>query len=166
MKRGEKRMAGAKCKYETCVKPYLKEINKKVRQGVVEEEIAKALDISVATLNNYKKQFPELAEALSKDKGKDVLQRLINAGIKSATGYFEEEEETIIVLVGDDNEVAKKQKVIRKKWNPPNPTLNMYYTKFYGKDKGFTGDPLKHELEKAKFDFERARASLKDFTDY
>lgn len=159
-------MAGAKGKYETCVKPYLKEINKKVRQGIVEEEIAKALGISVASLNNYKNQHPELKEALSKNKGKDVLQQLINAGIRSATGYFEEEEETIIVLVGDDNEVAKKQKVIRKKWNPPNPSLNMYYTKFYGKDKGFTGDPLKHELEQAKFDFERARASLKDYTDY
>ena len=159
-------MAGAKCKYETCVKPYLKEIKKKVRQGVVEEEIAKALGISVATLNNYKNQFPEFKEALSKDKGKDVLQQLINAGIKGATGYFEEEEETVIILVGDDNEVAKKQKTIRKKWNPPNPTLNIYYTKQYGKDKGFTNDPLKHELDKAKFDFERARASFKDYQDY
>lgn len=159
-------MAGAKSKYETCVKPYLDEINRKVRQGVIEEDIAKSLNISVATLNNYKKQHPEFAEALSKDKGKDVLQKLINAGIEGATGYFKEEEVTTIILVGDDNEVAKKQKVITKKWFPPNPTLNIYYTKFYGKDEGFTTDPLKHELEKAKFDFEKARASMKDSTDY
>lgn len=159
-------MAGAKSKYETCVKPYLKEINEKVRQGVIEEEIAKALGISVASLNNYKNKFPELAEALSKDKGKDVLQQLINAGVKSAIGYFEEEEETIVVLVGEENEVAKKQKVIKKRWNPPNPTLNIYYTKHYGKEQGFTGDPLKHELEKAKFEFEKAKQSLKDYTDY
>lgn len=159
-------MAGAKSKYETCVKPYLEEINKKVRQGVIEEEIAKALNISVATLNNYKKQYPEFAEALSKNKGKDVLQQLVNAGIKSATGYFEEEEQTTIVLVGDENEVAKKQKVISKKYFPPNPTLNIYYTKIFGKDEGYTNDPLKHELEEAKFAFEKAKASLKDFTDY
>lgn len=159
-------MAGAKGKYETCVKPYLKEINKKVRQGVIEEDIAHSLGISVASLNNYRNQHPELKEALSKNKGKDVLQQLINAGIKSATGYFETEEETVIVLVGDENEVAKKQKVIRKKWNPPNPTLNMYYTKFYGKDKGFTGDPLKHELDKAKFEFDKAVQSLKDLKEY
>ena len=159
-------MAGAKSKYETCVKPYLDEINKKVRQGVIEEEIAKALNISVATLNNYKKQYPELVEALSKNKGKDVLQQLINAGIKSAIGYFEEEEQTTVILVGEDNEVAKKQKVVNKKWFPPNPTLNIYYTKIYGKEEGFTSDPLKHELEEAKFEFEKARQSLKDFTDY
>ena len=134
-------MAGAKSKYETHVKPYLEEINAKVRQGVVEEEIAKALNISVATLNNYKKQHKEFAEALSKDKGKDVLQQLINAGIRSATGYFEEEETTTIVLVGEDNEVGKKQKVINKRYYPPNPTLNIYYTKHFGKDEGFTTDP-------------------------
>lgn len=159
-------MAGAKSKYETHVKPYLEEINAKVRQGVIEEEIAKALNISVATLNNYKKQHKEFAEALSKDKGKDVLQQLINAGVRSATGYFEEEETTTIVLVGEENEIGKKQKVINKRYYPPNPTLNIYYTKHFGKDEGFTTDPLKHELEKAKFDFEKARASLKDLTDY
>ena len=144
----------------------MKDINDKVRKGVVESEIAKSLGISVATLNNYKKQYPELVEALSKDKGKDILQQLVNAGIEQAIGYFKEEETTTIILVGEDNEVAKKQKVITKKWFPPNPTLNIYYTKFYGKEDGFTGDPLKHELEKAKFEFEKQRQSLKDFTDY
>lgn len=159
-------MAGAKSKYETHVKPYLKEINEKVRQGVVEEEIAKALNISVATLNNYKKQYTEFAEALRKDKGKDVLQQLINAGVRSAIGYFEEEETTTVIVVGEENEVAKKQKTFTKKYYPPNPTLNIYYTKHFGKDEGFTTDPLKHDLEKAKFDFERARASFKDLHDY
>ena len=37
--------AGAKSKYEQQVKPYLEDINKKVREGIVEAEIAKALNI-------------------------------------------------------------------------------------------------------------------------
>ena len=59
-------MAGAKSKYETNIKPYLKEIRKKIKEGVTESEIAKALGISVASLNNYKLKYPELKEALSK----------------------------------------------------------------------------------------------------
>ena len=94
-------MAGRKNRYEEYVKPYLEEINKKVREGVIESEIAKALGISVATLNNYKLKYPELRDALSKNKGADVLQKLVNSGIESACGYFKENETTTIVL-GDD----------------------------------------------------------------
>ncbi len=158
--------AGRKGKYETHVQPNLDWINEQVRNGVIEEEIAKELNISKATLNNYKQAHPEFAEALSSNRGKDVLQKLINAGIEAATGYYKEEETTTIVLVGDDNEVGKKQKVISKKWFPANPTLNIYYTKIFGKDEGFTSDPLKFELDKAKLDFEKAKQSLKDLHEY
>lgn len=77
---------GAKSKYETLVKPRLEEINKKVRQWVTEAAIADALGISVASLNNYRNKHPEFAEVLSKGKGADVLNDLVNAGIESASG--------------------------------------------------------------------------------
>ena len=145
--------AGAKPKYETLVKPYLAEINKKIREGVIEKEIAKSLGISVATLNTYKKQYPEFAEALSKDKGADVLQSLINAGIKAATGHFENDETTVIIL--DENGIpSKKQKTIQKRYYPPNPVLNKFYVLNYGKEQGFVSDPLEYELKKAKQEFD------------
>ena len=78
---------GAKSKYETNVKPYLETIKKKVRQGITEAAIAEALGISVATLNNYKNKHDELKDALTKDKGADILDSLINAGIEAAKGY-------------------------------------------------------------------------------
>lgn len=156
-------MAGRKSKYETAVKPYLDEINKKVRQGVIEEEIAKSLGICVASLNNYRNKYPEFKEALSKGKGKEVLQDLINAGIESAKGYYKENETTIIIL-DEEGKPSKRQKTITKTWYPPNPSLNQFYTKIYGKDEGFVSDPLDYELKKAKHDLDEAIAKEKNWT--
>lgn len=143
-------MAGRKSKYETAVKPYLDEINKKVREGVIEEEIAKALGISVATLNNYKLKYPELKEALSKNKGKEVLQKLINAGIESAIGYYKDE---VSITEKDGVKVTTKT----RKWVPANGTLNIFYVKNFGKDEGFASDPLDYELKRAKAELEREK---------
>lgn len=143
-------MAGRKSKYENCVKPYLDDINEKVRQGIIEEEIAKSLGISVATLNNYKSKYPEFKKALSKDKGKDVLQSLINAGIESAKGYYKDE----ITIVEDSN--GKKTTTKTRKWYPANASLNQFYVKNYGKGEGFVADPLDYELKKAKQELDEA----------
>lgn len=143
-------MAGRKSKYENVVKPYLDDINKKVREGVTEEEIAKALGICVATLNNYKLKYPELKEALSKNKGKEVLQKLINAGIQSAIGYYKDE---VTITEKDGVKVTTKT----RKWVPANGTLNIFYVKNYGKDEGFVSDPLDYELKRAKAELEQAK---------
>ena len=152
--------SGRKSKYETSVEPYLEAINKKIREGVTEEAIAESLGICVATLNNYKKKHPELAAALRDDKGKDVLEKLVNAGIEAACGRWIEEEVTVVV-VDEDGIPSKKQKTFTKKYLPPNPTLNIYYTKVYGKDEGFTNDPAELELKKAKFELDKAVEEVK-----
>ena len=152
---------GAKYKYELLVKPYLAQIQQKVRQGVIEAEIAKALNISVASLNNYKNQHKELRDALSKNKGADVLQDIVNAGVKGSTGYYVEEE-TITIVIGADGQ-EKKQKVINKRWVPANATLNIFYAKNFGKNDGFVSDPLDYELKKAKHELDEALAKANNW---
>ena len=148
---------GRKSKYETCVKPYLEEINKKIREGITESEIAKALGISVATLNNYKADHEELRKALSQNKGADVLQDLVNSGIKAATGYWVENETTTYGRDEDGNIVVKSV-TKNKVWIPANPTLHKFYVLNYGKEQGFTADPLEYELKKQKAEFEKKLA--------
>ena len=161
----EKTKKGRKCLYPQLVKPRLAWINEQIRNGVTEKAIADTLGITEQTLANYKHKYPELAEALTKDKGKDVLQRLINSGIEAACGKWVEEE-TIVIQLDEDGEPSKRQKTITKKYIPPNPSLNQYYTKHYGKEEGFTGDPLALEFKKAKLDFDKAVQSTKDWKDY
>lgn len=154
--------AGAKSKYETCVEPHLKEINESVRRGVCEAEIAKSLGISVASLNNYKKAHPELAEALSKDKGATALQELINAGLEAAKGYFKENE-TITVALDEKGNPTKRQKVTTKIWYPPNAVLHKFYVLNFGKNEGLVNDPLEYELRKARQEFEQAESKERNW---
>ena len=153
---------GARSKYEVCVKPYLAEINKKVREGVTEAAIAQALGISVASLNNYRNQHPELAEALGKDKGADVLRALMNAGIEAAKGRYIENEQTIYRI--DDNGEPVIEKVIKNKvWQAPNPALHKFYVLNFGKEQGLTSEPLEFELRKKKYEFDEALERKKNW---
>lgn len=153
---------GAKSKYEIHCLPYLKEINEKVRQGVTEAEIAKALGISVASLNNYKNQYPEFAEALSKNKGADELQALVNAGVEAAKGCYRENEQSIYTIDEDGNPVLEKV-IVNKVWQPPNPSLNKFYVVNFGKEQGFSNDPLQHELKKQKQEFDEKLEKAKNW---
>lgn len=156
---------GRKCKYDELVKPRLAWINEQVRNGISEKAISAALGITEVTLNNYKNKYSELKEALSKSKGADVLQRLINSGIESACGQWVTEE-TIVVQLDEKGNPSKRQKTTTKKYIPPNPALNQYYTKHFGQEEGFTGDPLALEFKKAKLAFEKAVQGEKDWKDY
>jgi hypothetical protein len=154
---------GAKSKYETCVKPYLAEINKKVREGVTEAAIAKTLGISVASLNNYRNKHPEFAEALSKDKGADVLQALINAGVKAAIGGYKlTTKKTIWGQDENGNPVIEKQEEYETE-QPPNPALNKFYVQNFGREQGFSNDPLQYELKKQKQEFEEKIEKAKNW---
>lgn len=153
---------GAKSKYETLVKPYLAEINEKVRQGVTEAEIAKALGISVASLNNYRNRYPEFKQALSKNKGKDELEALVNAGVEAAKGCYKTNRQTIYTVDEGGNPVIEK--VIENEiWQPPNPALNKFYVQNFGRDQGYSNDPLQYELKKQKQEFEEKLEKLKNW---
>ena len=153
---------GAKSKYETLVKPYLEEVNKKVREGVTEAEIAKALGISVASLNNYRNQYDDFREALSKNKGADVLQSLVNAGIEAAIGGYKENEQITYKMDENGNPVIT-QVVKTKVWQPPNSTLHKFYVLNYGKEQGLVNDPLEYELKKKKQEFDEKLEQAKNW---
>lgn len=56
------------------------------RQGLFDKQIAKNMGISEATLYNYKRDYPEIKEALR--KGKEVVDiEVENAMLKRAIGY-------------------------------------------------------------------------------
>lgn len=150
-------MAGRKNKYNTAVKPYLEEINKKIREGVTESEIAKSLGISVATLNNYKLAHPELVEALQKNKGSDVLQKLVNSGIEASVGYYKDE------ITITTNAKGEETKVVSRKWYPPNPALQKFYVLNFGKAEGYNNDPLDFELKKEKSKLDEAMLKAKNW---
>lgn len=153
---------GAKSKYETCVLPYLDTIQQKVREGVIEAEIARSLGISVASLNNYRNQHPEFAAALSKDKGADVLKDLINAGVEAAKGSYKENEQ-YIYSIDEEGEPVLEKVIKNKVWQPPNSSLNKFYVQNFGKEQGFSNDPLQLALKKQKQEFDEKLEKAKNW---
>ena len=153
---------GARSKYSVCVEPHLNWVKEQVRKGVNEESIAKELGISVASLNNYRNKYKEFAEALSKDKGSEELNALVNAGIEAAKGYYKENEQTVYKIDENGNPVITSV-VKTKVWQPPNPTLHKFYVLNFGKSEGIVNDPLEFELKKKKQEFDEKLAKAKNW---
>ncbi len=72
-------------KYPVYVEPYLLEIEKWARVGVEEREIARKLGVSKQTFSGYKKNHPELVEALRKGRS-DSCITIKNALYEAAIG--------------------------------------------------------------------------------
>jgi len=98
---------GRKNKYETHVKPYLEQI-KEWYETLNEEQIAKKLGVSVASFENYKKQYPELKDVLRAGR-EHLVEELKTSLKKKAKGYFYEETRTTI-----RKEHGKEVQVIEK----------------------------------------------------
>ena len=106
---------GRKGRYETHVKPYLANISEWY-QDMDERQIAvERLGIAVSTFEKYKKEHPELCEALHKGK-EQLITELKSALKKKAKGFtYEEKKHTI------RDEGGKKVSIIEKytKYAPP-----------------------------------------------
>lgn len=73
-------------KYETLVKPRLKEIEEWRRIGWKEDEIAKELGISRSTFAQYKQLYPELSDTI-KSENAALVEDLRGALVRRAKGY-------------------------------------------------------------------------------
>ena len=110
-------MAGRPSKYESHVKPKLLLIEAWARDGVIEAEICKNLDVGKDAFIEYKKLYPELTEALK--NGREVIDTMVeNALLKAAMGYEYNEE-----AVGKDGVYDLR------KYAHPNTTALIFWLK-------------------------------------
>lgn len=98
------------------------------RWGLTDEQIAKNCGCSVSTLYQWKKDFPEISEALK--KGKDVVDLEVeNALLKRARGFDYVETTTERVL---NKETGKFEMVVTKKVTKmvvPDTTAQIFWLK-------------------------------------
>ena len=92
-------------KYESHVQPKMLLIEAWARDGLTDADICKNLDVGKDAFIEYKKQYPELTEALK--RGKEVIDVMVeNALLKAALGYDYTEEE-LNKMTGDPIELRK-----------------------------------------------------------
>ena len=110
---------GNKSKYETYVKPYLNDI-KIWTETLTDEQIAEKLKVSRRSFAKYKKEQPDLAQALEDGKKKLVIQ-LKDTLKKKAKGFYYEEVKTVKIHNPDpdaDSEWIERIEINRKYAQP------------------------------------------------
>lgn len=102
-----KNKKGRKNKYETHVKPYLKNI-KEWASNATEKDIAKNLGVALSSFMDYKNKYPELQQAI-KDGQCNLIMDLQSSLIRNAKGY-DYEEKTITKTLEDGSIMKITQK--------------------------------------------------------
>ena len=113
----------AKGKYHRWIEPDgLLLISGWARDGLTDDQIAKNMGISIATLYDWKLKFPDISEALKKSK--ELADREVeNALYKRAIGYEYTETKTVI----SDKDGVKTETVVKQV--APDVTAQIFWLK-------------------------------------
>lgn len=97
---------GRKSRYETCVKPRLREIEQWIGNGVTQQQVSKNLGIAYSTFNDYKLKYQELSEIIKKARINTVIE-LRGALVKKACGYEYEEKKVVTTTINFPGKIKK-----------------------------------------------------------
>lgn len=142
------------------VKEKLMLIEKWCRDGLSERQICTNLGIGHSAFNVYKKQYPELTDALKKAR-EVIITELENALIKRALGQTYEETKVSIRDVG-----GKQVKFTEKTTKYLPPDVAAIYILLKNKDRGnWSDNPIKMELERQMFEHRKRLDEAQVFGD-
>lgn len=146
-------------KYDSHIKPYLKEIKEALERGVEENQIAKQLGVSVSSWCDYKNKFSEFAEVFKKKDVSKILEKLDGALMKIATGYEYQEKKQYIRKDADGESATYTE--ITTKHQPPNPTAIFgAYNRF---DPNYVKDKAYYDLKQQELEIKRMSAEANVF---
>lgn len=150
---------GRKSKYDTDIKPHLKEIETAVKNGATIAEIATAFNIAESTIYKYKAEKAEFSAAFARGRASIVIE-IRAALLKKALGYEYEEEKRVGRKDGNGENIVVVEKY--KKHQPPSETaagmlLRNYDKTWIDKDKATT------ELKQQEFELRKAIADSNNF---
>ena len=134
---------GRKNKYETHVKPFLKDIEGWCNT-MTESQIAKRLGVAYSSWNQYKLDFPELSESIKKGR-RDLVSDLRSALIKRAKGFSYTEKKVV-----SEGGVVTKTEVVTKIQPPDVAALNLAL-KNYDKE-NWANDPQMLDIRKKELE--------------
>ena len=143
------------------VKDKLQLIEKWTGDGLTEYQVCKNLGISVQTLNEYKKQYPELAESLKKGR-QVIITEIENALVKRALGFSYEETKVSIRDV-DGHQVKFTEKTT--KYQAPDVAACSLLLKNKARDMGWSDNPQKLMLEREMFEHRKRIEEAQIFGD-
>lgn len=140
------------------VKENLHYVEKWARDGLTEEQIAKNLGISKATLNDYKNKHVDLLAAIKRGRA-SVVTEIENALVKRALGF---EYEEIKTYIKDEGGKVVKYTEKTKKYQPPDVGACAILLK--NKDReNWSDNPAKLEIDRAMLELQKKAQELKQW---
>lgn len=142
-------MAGRRSKYFSHVEPHLDEIAKWA-ENMTEAQIAKKLGVGYRNFCDYKRKYPQLAQAIKKGR-QDLVLDLKSVLIKKAKGFSYEEKKIIT-----DSDGYTRKEVTQKYAQPDVAAINLLL-KNYDKE-NWSNDPQALELKKRELELKEKKA--------
>jgi len=150
---------GRPSKYETEVKPHLKEIKNAVASGATVEEIADAFGIAASTLHKYKAEKKELKEAFARGR-KIIVFEIKAALLKKALGFEYEEEKRVGRKDKSGENIVLVEKY--KRYSAPSETAAAMLLRNYD-DNWRDNDKASAEIRRQESDLKKAIAEANNF---
>lgn len=149
-------MSGRKSVYEEKIKSRFDDIEKWLKGGATERQVANALGVAYSTFNKYKAEKKEFAELLRTVDRSEIVLDLRSALLKKALGFQYEERKQYIK---NDNETGHKTSYteITVKQSLPDVAAINLALKNYDKD-NWANDPATLELKKQELELRKQLA--------
>lgn len=151
---------GRPSKYVTHVKPYIADIKKWVAAGATDQEIAKALDVALSSLSDYKKRYVELSDAFARGR-MNVVLNIKAALLKKALGFNYEEKKQYIkqdVDTGDKTQYTE----ITTRYCVPSETAAAMLLRNYDPEWN-DRDNISNEMRKQELELRKKIAESNNF---
>lgn len=159
---------GRKPIYETVLKPHLKEIGELVKKGLTEREIMQALNVSSSVWYAAKLKYKEFSDTLNMRHRLESIEKLEAAALKAACGYKYEEQRRIYKPADPEAGMSEPVLVgfeVTEKHQPANSQLNRFLLQNWGKEYGYTADPLQQALKRDELEFRKAQKLPQEWDD-
>lgn len=150
---------GRKSKYDTDIKPHLKEIETAVKNGATIKEIAAAFNIAESTIYKYKAEKKEFSAAFARGRASICIE-IRGALLKKALGFTYEEEKRIGRKDGNGENIVVVEKY--KKYCPPSETAAAMLLRNYDEN-WIDKDNTTTQLKQQEFELRKAIADSNNF---
>ena len=152
--------SGRKSVYEEKIKSRFKDIEKWLKGGATERQVAQALGIAYSTFNKYKAEEKEFSELLHSVDRSEIILDLRSALLKKAMG-FKYEETKKYKKTDDDGNTYTYVEVTKKESLPDVAAINLAL-KNYDKD-NWSNDPQMLDLKKEELELKKIRLDKEDW---
>jgi hypothetical protein len=150
---------GRPSRYDKEIKPHLDQIKKAVESGATDKEIAEAFGISLTTIYEYKRKYPQFADAFARGREHVVIE-IKAALLKKALGFECEEEKKVGRKDKDGENIILVEKY--KRYSAPSETAAAMLLRNY--DEGWRdNDKTSAELKRQEADLRKAIAEANNF---